>query len=204
MRLTVSDSQIDKIAQIAEKISAEENRRTRQSHTINNLLQERQQVLVSMCELAELESSEVPPVTVMHNLRSFNQRLVDYTALGHFEIYERIIDGKERRGNVRKVADRVYPAISGTTRLFVDFNDKYEGVDEPESLRPSARRWPSASSRKTCCCVKSATTWKAPARTCNNPTPALPDVAFAQIRAKIVQHSWSRNWTQPTLRSKLA
>jgi regulator of sigma D len=70
----------------------------------------------------------------MHNLRSFNQRLVDYTALGHFEIYERIIDGKERRGNVRKVADRVYPAISGTTRLFVDFNDKYEGVDEPESL----------------------------------------------------------------------
>ena len=130
----MSDSQIDKIAQIAEKISAEENRRTRQSHTINNLLQERQQVLVSMCELAELESSEVPPVTVMHNLRSFNQRLVDYTALGHFEIYERIIDGKERRGNVRKIADRVYPAISGTTQLFVDFNDKYEGVDEPEGL----------------------------------------------------------------------
>ena len=130
----MSDSQIDKIAQIAEKISAEENRRTRQSHTINNLLNERQQVLVSMCELAELEASDVPPVTVMHNLRNFNQRLVDYTALGHFEIYERIIDGKERRGNIKMVADRVYPLISGTTQLFVDFNDKYEGVDEPESL----------------------------------------------------------------------
>jgi regulator of sigma D len=130
----VSDSQIDKIAQIAEKISAEENRRTRQSHTIENLLQERQQVLVSMCELAELEANEVPPDTVMHNLRHFNQRLVDYTALGHFEIYERIIDGKERRGNIKLVADRVYPLISGTTQLFVDFNDKYEGVDEPESL----------------------------------------------------------------------
>jgi len=130
----VSDSQIDKIAQIAERISAEQNRRTRQSHTIDNLLQERQQVLVSMCELAELESGEVPPVTVMHNLRSFNQRLVDYTALGHFEIYERIIEGKERRGNIKLVADRVYPLISGTTQLFVDFNDKYEGVDESESL----------------------------------------------------------------------
>ena len=130
----MSDSQIDKIAQIAERISAEENRRTRQSHTIDNLLQERQQVLVSMCELAELESGEVPPVTVMQNLRSFNQRLVDYTALGHFEIYERIIEGKERRGNIKLVADRVYPLISGTTQLFVDFNDKYEGVDEPESL----------------------------------------------------------------------
>ena len=87
-----------------------------------------------MCELAELESGEVPPVTVMHNLRNFNQQLVDYTALGHFEIYERIIDGKERRGNIKLVADSLYPLISGTTQLFVDFNDKYEGIDEPESL----------------------------------------------------------------------
>ena len=130
----MSESQIDKIAEIAEKISAEENRRTRQTHTINNLLHERQQVLVSMCELAELESGDVPPDTVIHNLRGFNQQLVDYTALGHFEIYERIIDGKERRGNIKMVADRVYPSISGTTQIFVEFNDKYDGVDEPESL----------------------------------------------------------------------
>ncbi len=130
----MSESQIDKIAEIAEKISAEENRRTRQSHTINNLLHERQQVLVSMCELAELESGDVPPDTVIHNLRGFNQQLVDYTALGHFEIYERIIDGKERRGNIKMVADRVYPSISGTTQVFVEFNDKYDGVDEPDSL----------------------------------------------------------------------
>ena len=130
----MSESQIDKIAQIAERISAEDNRRTRQTHTINSLLQERQQVLVSMCELAELESKEVSPDTVINKLRKFNQRLVDYTALGHFEIYERIIDGKERRGNIKKIADRVYPLISKTTRLFVDYNDKYEGTDEAESL----------------------------------------------------------------------
>ena len=130
----MSDNQIEKIAEIAEKITAEENRRTRQTNTINNLLQERQQVLVSMCELAELESREIPHTTVMHNLRTFNQQLVDYTALGHFEIYERIIEGKERRGNIKMVADKVYPLISGTTQIFVDFNDKYEGVDEPESL----------------------------------------------------------------------
>ena len=130
----MSESQIDKIAQIAERISAEDNRRTRQTHTINNLLQERQQVLVSMCELAELESRDVSPGTVIHNLRNFNQKLVDYTALGHFEIYERIVEGKERRGNIKMVADRVYPLISGTTQLFVDFNDKYDGADEKESL----------------------------------------------------------------------
>jgi len=130
----VSDSQIDKIAQIAERISAEENRRTRQTHTINTLLEERQQVLVSMCELAELEAGDVPSEAVIHNLRGFNQRLVDYTALGHFEIYERIIDGKERRGNIKLVADRVYPSISETTQLFVEFNDKYDGADEADSI----------------------------------------------------------------------
>jgi regulator of sigma D len=130
----VSESQIDKIAQIAERITAENNRRTRQTDTINNLLQERQQVLVSMCALAELEAGELPPDTVIHKLRNFNQQLVDYTALGHFEIYERIIDGKERRGNIKLVADRVYPLISKTTQLFVDYNDKYEGTDEAESL----------------------------------------------------------------------
>lgn len=130
----MSESQIDKIAQIAERISAEDNRRTRQTHTINSLLQERQQVLVSMCELAELEARDVSSVTVIRNLQNFNQQLVDYTALGHFEIYERIVDGKERRGNIKKVADRVYPQISKSTRLFVDFNDKYDGADEQESL----------------------------------------------------------------------
>ena len=130
----MSESHIDKIAQIAERISAEENRRTRQTHTINTLLQERQQVLVSMCELAELESGDIPSETVIHNLRGFNQQLVDYTALGHFEIYERIIDGKERRGNIKMVADRVYPSISETTQLFVEFNDKYEGADEADSI----------------------------------------------------------------------
>jgi len=130
----VSESQIDKIAQIAERISDEDNRRTRQTHTINSLLRERQQVLVSMCELAELEARDVKTATVLNNLQNFNQQLVDYTALGHFEIYERIVEGKERRGNIKKVADRVYPQISKSTGMFVDFNDKYEGADERESL----------------------------------------------------------------------
>ena len=130
----MSDSQIDKIAQIAEKITAEENRRTRQTQTISSLLNERQQVLVKMCELAELETSDLSAEAVIDNLRRFNQQLVDYTAMGHFEIYERIVDGKERRGNIKRVADRVYPSISVTTQLFVDFNDKYEGADDSESI----------------------------------------------------------------------
>ena len=130
----MTDSQIDTIARIAEKITAENNRRIRQTETISNLLTERQQVLVSMCELAELEAAEISFEAIINSLKGFNQALMDYTALGHFEIYERIIDGKERRGNIKRVADRAYPSISDTTQKFVEFNDKYDGADAPDSV----------------------------------------------------------------------
>ena len=130
----MSDSQIDTIAEIAKKVSAENNRRFRMEKTINDLLTERQEVLVAMCELAEMESKDVEAESVIENLKNFSQTLVDYTALGHFEIYERIIDGKERRVKVNRIADQVYPSISVTTEYFVEFNDKYDGADDLESL----------------------------------------------------------------------
>ena len=130
----MSDPQIGTVEEIAQKISAEIDRRERQSHTIQELLTERQEVLVAMCELAEFESKEADFSSTIESLKSFSQALVDYSALGHFEIYERIIDGKERRGNVKKVANTVYPVISKTTSQFVEFNDKYDGADDQESL----------------------------------------------------------------------
>jgi len=130
----ITEYNINTIAEIAQKVSAENNRRQRQSDTIQSLLTERQEVIVAMCDLAELESKDVGSNAVLKNLKSFNQALVDYTALGHFEIYERIIDGKERREKVKRIANRVYPSISSTTEFFVDFNDKYDGADGKDSL----------------------------------------------------------------------
>lgn len=127
-------TQIDTIAEIAQRVSAENNRRKRQTETIKALITERQEVIVAMCDLAELESKDTRSETVLENLKSFNQALVDYTALGHFEIYERIIDGQERREKVKRIANRVYPSISSTTDHIVDFNDKYDGADNQESL----------------------------------------------------------------------
>ena len=130
----VTEMNINTIAEIAQKVSAENNRRQRQADTIKSLLTERQDVIVAMCNLAELESKDIGPEIILENLKSFNQALVDYTALGHFEIYERIIDGKERREKVKRIANRDYPSISSTTEYFVDFNDKYEGADGQDSL----------------------------------------------------------------------
>jgi regulator of sigma D len=127
-------TQINTIAEIAQKVSAENDRRKRRSETIKALLTERQEVLVAMCDLAEHESKDSSANTVLENLKSFSQTLIDYTALGHFEIYERIIDGQERREKVKRIANRVYPSISSTTDHIVDFNDKYDGADNQESL----------------------------------------------------------------------
>ena len=127
-------TQINTIAEIAQKVSAENDRRKRRSETVKALLTERQEVLVAMCDLAEHESKDSSANTVLENLKSFSQTLIDYTALGHFEIYERIIDGQERREKVKRIANRVYPSISSTTNHIVDFNDKYDGADNQESL----------------------------------------------------------------------
>ena len=92
-----------------------------------------------MCGLADLDSKDKNSENILESLKNFSQTLVDYTALGHFEIYERIIDGKERREKVKRVANRVYPAISSTTAHIVDFNDKYDGADGQDSLGDLAK-----------------------------------------------------------------
>lgn len=130
----MGNSQIDTIAEIAQKVSAENDRRYQQNSTIDQLLSERDEVLVEMCELADIDLGSAEVEIIVNSLKAFNQTLVDYTALGHFEIYERILEGKERRASVSQVGNRVYPKISETTAKFVEFNDKYDGVDDRESL----------------------------------------------------------------------
>ncbi len=109
------------------------DRRERLHHTIRSLMKLRQDVIVSYCQMAgvssfdkrDLETRSVEP----SELRSFCQIMVDYTAMGHFEIYQRIIDGKERRKAVKVVADEVYPSIAATTDYLIDFNDKYDSFE---------------------------------------------------------------------------
>lgn len=108
-------------------------RRAQLHNTIASLIKLRQDVVVSYCQLAgvssfamrNIESHSVSP----DQLRSFCQIMVDYTAMGHFEVYQRIIEGKERRRAVKEVASEVYPPIAETTDYLVDFNDKYDSFE---------------------------------------------------------------------------
>ena len=132
----MAESQIQTIKEIAQRISEENDRRQRFSHTINELLEERQEVLVGYCELAALDAGGAELEQVLAELKRFTQMLVDYTALGHFEIYQRIMEGKERRESIKAIANDIYDTIARTTDFFVEFNDKYEGADDQESLIP--------------------------------------------------------------------
>ena len=93
--------------------------------TINKLMEERRQMLVLFCRVAGLEpfSAKAPTLEL---LEEFCEVLIDYSAFGHFEIYERIASGRERRQRVIEVAEQVYPRIAEASEAAVEFNDRYD------------------------------------------------------------------------------
>ncbi|MDJ0740557.1 MAG: Rsd/AlgQ family anti-sigma factor [Gammaproteobacteria bacterium] len=103
----------------------ETDRRGRTHEMIRKLLDERQEMLSMFCRVAGLEpyNDSKPGADV---LQEFCQVLVDYSAFGHFEIYERIVAGRERRSQVVAVARDVYPRIAEASEIAVEFNDKYD------------------------------------------------------------------------------
>ncbi len=100
---------------------------------IRKLLNERQEMLAMFCRVAGLEpyNDASPGVDV---LQEFCQILIDYSAFGHFEIYERIVAGRERRSQVVAVAREVYPRIAEASEVAVEFNDKYDASDHTLDL----------------------------------------------------------------------
>ena len=107
---------------------AQEQSRDRRRGTralIDKMLSERQHMLVLFERLAGVApyADEMPDNEL---LQEFSQILVDYIASGHFGLYERIIEGRERRRGVVKLAEELYPRIANTTQVAVEFNDAYE------------------------------------------------------------------------------
>lgn len=96
---------------------------------IHKLIDERTEMLALYCRLAGLEPGKNgkrhAPVAKL--LQEFCQVMVDYLAAGHFELYERLVNGTERRQSLAALAEQVYPKISETTQAALDFNDKYDG-----------------------------------------------------------------------------
>ena len=108
--------------------SEAQEQRERRSGTrtlIDKMLTERQRMLVLFERVAGVEpyADEMPNDEL---LQEFSQILVDYIASGHFGLYERISEGKERRRGIVKLAEELYPRIANTTQVAIEFNDIYE------------------------------------------------------------------------------
>jgi len=92
---------------------------------IEELLLERKQVWEIYCVVAGINKAKTTK-SMEELVRDFCQLTVDYISLGHFGVYQRILDGNERRKSVLSIAEKVYPKISKATESVLYFNDKYQ------------------------------------------------------------------------------
>jgi len=113
-------------------IQPEADRRARTQKEIKQLITERNEVLTLYCSLAGCDGNTPPSPNEIDTeiLQEFCQLLIDYIATGHFELYSRISEGKERRNDIITLANAIYPRIEKTTLLAVEFNDTYDGISK--------------------------------------------------------------------------
>jgi regulator of sigma D len=104
------------------EVREQSERRSGTRALIDKMLSERQRMLVlfERCAGVEPYADETPNDEL---LQEFSQILVDYIASGHFGLYERICEGKERRRGIVRLAEELYPRIADTTQIAVEFND---------------------------------------------------------------------------------
>jgi len=111
-------------------------RRTGSQELVKKLVAERTEMLSLYCQLAGLEpygnGKNARGKHAQELLQKFCQVLVDYIAAGHFSLYERIVNGTERRQQIAGLAEKLYPRIATTTEAALDFNDRYDCGDHCE------------------------------------------------------------------------
>lgn len=122
-----------------EMIQAKARRRERRSRTlqtIDGLVAERREMLILFCQVAGLPpySSQKSPNPA--TMQRFCQVLIDYVAAGHFGLYQRIVEGRERRQGMLRLAGELYPRIAETTQKALDFSDKYADLPSSRAITP--------------------------------------------------------------------
>jgi len=103
---------------------------------IDKWLHERQQLLVSYCDLSGTNLFDEENVGHQEQVKRFCQILVDYVSAGHFEVYDQLIkEGQDFDDKAAlKEAAELYNVIDSTTESLIDFNDKYQETDDLSEL----------------------------------------------------------------------
>ena len=105
------------------------------SDIIDKWLEERQQLLVDYCMLSD-GVEDIDNAQCGAELKKLCQILVDYVSAGHFEVYNQLItEAKELDDEAGlKSAAELFKTIDSTTGSILDFNDKYEEIDDLDAI----------------------------------------------------------------------
>jgi len=96
---------------------------------IDDMLKQRQQMLVLLWDLTKLDLHRIDD-NAKETVNEFLTILVDYIAAGHFGLYQRITEGNERRSRVVETAKEIFPRIAATTESAVNFSERFENASE--------------------------------------------------------------------------
>ena len=94
---------------------------------IDKWLKERQDLIVKLCDLSVKPGSSQE--NTVERLQSFCQILVDYVSVGHFEVYEQLLnEAAEFNDGGTELANKIIPQIQSSTELALNFNDRFDDI----------------------------------------------------------------------------
>lgn len=113
------------------EIHPQTERRAESHDLIRELISTRTEMLILYSKLAA-STPFAKNDSVAELLQEFCQIVVDYSASAHFRLYRFIDEKMEKRKRVMQIAENMYPRIIESTRIIVDFNDKYEAMEDTD------------------------------------------------------------------------
>lgn len=97
---------------------------------IDRWLDDRKQTLIAFFEINDEKELD----DVAGYLQTFCQNMVDYVSEGHFEIFEQLFrEAREFDDGGIEVAKKLYPTIEASTQKMLDFNDKYQSLEQVQA-----------------------------------------------------------------------
>ncbi|MCG8312333.1 MAG: sigma D regulator [Pseudomonadales bacterium] len=104
---------------------------------VDRWLKERQELILLYCAVDGLREFTPKETPVSVKVQAFCDVLIDYMSAGHFEIYDELLqEAADFDEDYSELANTILPRIQASTRVAVDFNDKYTSKEVPEDSMP--------------------------------------------------------------------
>lgn len=96
---------------------------------IDKWLKERQTLIVKLCDLSVNQGSSKE--NIVERFQVFCQILVDYVSVGHFEVYEQLLnEAAAFNDGGTELANKIIPQIQASTEIALNFNDRFDDINK--------------------------------------------------------------------------